>query len=148
LREFAGFESFRSPGVVARIPDPVAPRTLESSKLDWSQLDLPAHGAWLARYSALIELRRREVTPLIPHIVRAYYRRLGEQANIYVSWRLLDGGALRLVANLGSNEVAVPPHLRGTTVYATHPAESLVGGAATVTLPPWGVVWLRESERT
>jgi malto-oligosyltrehalose trehalohydrolase len=145
LREFAGFERFRSPAVAAQIPDPVSPQSLLRSKLDWSQLDRPAHSAWLARYRALLELRRREITPLIPHILRGDHLRHGEQEALDVTWRLRDGGALRLIANLGAKEVATPPHLRGMTLFTTHPVPSLAQTAPT--LPPWSAVWLRETER-
>ena len=43
LAEFARFPQFADPSVRARIPDPQASSTFESSKLDWSELDRKEH---------------------------------------------------------------------------------------------------------
>ena len=51
----------------------------------------------------LLDVRRREITPLIPHILRGEYRcARGENDALDVVWRLRDGGTLRLIANLGA----------------------------------------------
>jgi len=41
------------------VPDPNDPQTFERSKLDWDEIDEPAHRAMLDRYRALLALRRR-----------------------------------------------------------------------------------------
>jgi maltooligosyltrehalose trehalohydrolase len=43
----------------ASVPDPQDPATFERSRLDWSELDRPAHGRMLAWYRTLLALRRR-----------------------------------------------------------------------------------------
>jgi maltooligosyltrehalose trehalohydrolase len=40
------------------VPDPNDPATFERSKLDWSELDEPAHARLLSLYRALARLRR------------------------------------------------------------------------------------------
>jgi len=41
------------------IPDPNDPRSFERSKLDWGEIDQPAHRAMLDRYRSLLALHRR-----------------------------------------------------------------------------------------
>lgn len=56
------------------VPDPQDPATFERSKLDWSELDEPAHARLLALHRALIALRRRlpELTdPRFEHTLAA-----------------------------------------------------------------------------
>jgi 1,4-alpha-glucan branching enzyme len=142
LKEFASFERFRSSTVVARIPDPVAPQSMVRSKLDWSELALPPHRDWLARHRALLEIRRRSITPLIPHILRGEYRRQDEAAAIDVAWQLRDGGALRLTANLSGGPVAAPRRPQVAPLFATHWPPANANG--TPMLPPWSVVWVHE----
>jgi len=142
LREFAGFERFRAPDVVARIPDPVAPESLARSRLDWSQLNLPPHREWLARYRALLDTRRRAITPLIPQILRGCCERNGELDALEVAWSLRDGGVLRLIANLGSDPVAMPARAPGVPLFATHAVPANPDGSEA--LPPWCVLWVRE----
>lgn len=50
-REFAAFKW------QGEVPNPQAPETFTRSKLDWSELDLPAHAELLAWHRALISLR-------------------------------------------------------------------------------------------
>lgn len=57
-REFAGFPAFSDPAQRERIPDPQAAATFASSRLNWSEQELPAHARCLALYRALIALRR------------------------------------------------------------------------------------------
>ncbi|HTA17651.1 MAG TPA: DUF3459 domain-containing protein, partial [Polyangia bacterium] len=45
-----------------RFPDPAAPATFESSRLDWRERDAPAHGRALALHRDLLQLRREDAT--------------------------------------------------------------------------------------
>ena len=55
--EFAAFKAFADPELRARIPDPQARETFERSRLQWSELDAPAHTSTLRLYQRLLGLR-------------------------------------------------------------------------------------------
>jgi len=55
--EFASFAAFADPALRERIPDPQARETFERSRLDWSDLQRPAHASTLRLYQRLIGLR-------------------------------------------------------------------------------------------
>jgi maltooligosyltrehalose trehalohydrolase len=57
-REFQDFPEFADEAARERIPDPQAPCTFVSSKLQWAERDEPPHASTLALYTALIALRR------------------------------------------------------------------------------------------
>jgi hypothetical protein len=92
----------------------------------------------------LLDVRRREITPLIPHILPGEYRRGSEADALDVYWPLRDGGGLRLIANLGADSASAPASMHGTRLFCTHPE---IMDAHPATLPPWCVIWLRESRR-
>ena len=56
-REFASFPEFSHPEARLRIPDPQSPATFAASRLNWAELNQPAHAAMLALYRALLALR-------------------------------------------------------------------------------------------
>lgn len=56
-REFAPFRAFASADARERIPDPQAPSTFESCRLDWDELQQPPHARILNLYRELLELR-------------------------------------------------------------------------------------------
>ncbi len=64
-REFAGFSGFSDPASRERIPDPNAEETFEKSFLDWGDLEASDAREWLGRTRALLEIRRRQVVPLL-----------------------------------------------------------------------------------
>jgi hypothetical protein len=57
-REFTEFPEFALPDSAARIPDPQAFATFESSRLRWEERSEPAHARVLALYRRLLQLRR------------------------------------------------------------------------------------------
>jgi maltooligosyltrehalose trehalohydrolase len=132
-REFAGFEGFRDDASLLRIPDPSVRSTFESSKLDWSEEELPADTKWLDLYRTLLALRQREI---VPHLSGkgggARFRILHDQA-IAVDWQLGDGCELHLLCNLSDATLPGSPLPKGRLVYGTAPADA--------SLPPWTVMW-------
>jgi maltooligosyltrehalose trehalohydrolase len=64
------------------VPDPNDPRTFERSKLDWSEIDEPAHRKMRDWYRSLLGLRRRLPTVTSP---------VGDDVRAHVD----DGGVLR-----------------------------------------------------
>ncbi len=92
-KEFEKFESFGS-----EVPDPTAVETFERSKLDWRELQQAPHKTILDDTRALLDLRRREIVPLMASaFIEATYERQGA-GGLEVIWRFEDG-TLRLVAN-------------------------------------------------
>ena len=113
-REFAKWPHFASEEHSALIADPNAESTFEESKLDWRKMHLPRHRARLQFLRALLEVRRREIVPLIARIGgnAGSFELFGESA-FSVTWRLADGGALRLFANLGKEAAPIGARAAG-----------------------------------
>jgi malto-oligosyltrehalose trehalohydrolase len=141
-REFARFERIADLAVRETIPDPNAPATFERSKLDWDSLLLADHGDWLEFYRRLLTLRRHEIIPRLDGMQggAAEFRQLGE-TGLRVQWRLGDGSALNLLANLGEAPLAVTDLKlpTGEALFA-HPF-GLAAELASHRLPPWSVAW-------
>jgi maltooligosyltrehalose trehalohydrolase len=119
-REFAKFPAFRDPAARSRIPDPCAAETFASAVLDWKLLQRPPYRDWLRFYTHLLELRRREIVPLLAGIAgnAGRWRALGERA-LAVEWRLGDGSRLSLFANFGTESARLADPPRGRPIYAT-----------------------------
>ncbi|HUC09121.1 MAG TPA: malto-oligosyltrehalose trehalohydrolase [Stellaceae bacterium] len=108
-REFAHSPGFRDAAARARIPDPTAETTFAMSRLDWDEPARAGHAPWLARYQALIELRRREIVPRLagtPGLAGAY-RVAGPRA-LTVEWHLGDNSRLMLAANFSERPMPMP----------------------------------------
>jgi maltooligosyltrehalose trehalohydrolase len=104
-REFADFVQSGTGGE-GRIPDPTAEATFMMSKLDWDEPSQARHALWLARYRALIDLRRREIVPRLADMAgfAGTYRVLGPRA-VAVEWSLGRGARLSLTANFSDQPV-------------------------------------------
>jgi maltooligosyltrehalose trehalohydrolase len=113
-REFAHFPAFQDEVARDRIPDPTAEATFLMSKLDWTEPSQPEYARWLARYRALIDLRRREIMPRLAGTsgFAGRWRRLGSAA-VMVEWRLGDNARLMLAANFSERPVAPPDLAEG-----------------------------------
>jgi maltooligosyltrehalose trehalohydrolase len=111
-REFAGTPGFADEESRARIPDPQAESTFRSSKLLWSERELPAHRATLELYRAALALRRTD--PVLLGSGRAEL--LAEASgNVLMVHRWLGNDRRVLVMNLGEQEVSLASlaeHLR------------------------------------
>jgi malto-oligosyltrehalose trehalohydrolase len=138
-REFARFPEFRDPARAAAIPDPCAADTFERSRLDWSCLAHPPHTEWLALHRHLLDVRRREIVPLLDGMTGrdSAWRSLGERA-IEARWRAGATAELVLAANLGATAVAAAPGAGGRLIYSTEAG----GGIPAKVLPPWSATWL------
>jgi malto-oligosyltrehalose trehalohydrolase len=108
-REFAHFPEFQDEAARERIPDPTAEATFAMSRLDWAEPAQPDHARWLARYRALIEIRRREMVPRIAGMPpRAGRYQVPVPQAVIVEWRLGDGSRLLLAANFSARQVPLP----------------------------------------
>ena len=113
-KEFEKFESFGS-----EVPDPTAVETFERSKLDWSERQQPSYKAILDETRALLELRRREIVPLLASaFIEATYERHGD-GGLEVAWRFEDG-TLRLVANFAEMAQAFDMEPDETEIWRSH----------------------------
>ena len=131
--EFAAFPEFQDPSSRNAIPDPRDEATFLSAKLDWSELTREPHAQWLAWYRRILEVRAKEIVPLVAGIARGgRYEILGELA-VRVRWQLARGD-LQLDANLSVHEVAVPESQVGRTLWT----EGRVDDAS---LGPFSVRW-------
>jgi maltooligosyltrehalose trehalohydrolase len=113
-REFAHIPDFQDEAARERIPDPTDAATFAMSKLDWTEPEQADCARWLARYRALLEIRRREIVPRLigmpPFAGR--YRALGPQA-VIVEWQLGDRSRLILIANFSALTVPLPEEASG-----------------------------------
>jgi 1,4-alpha-glucan branching enzyme/maltooligosyltrehalose trehalohydrolase len=136
-KEFSRFPEFQDESAQARIPDPTARETFAAAMLDWeAQLHAP-HQQWLAFYTELLALRRREIMPRLTCKVtrRGEPRILGERA-VMVQWRVRDGATLTCIANLAPHEASYPEAMPSDRLlFATHEL------AAGDPMPPWTVAW-------
>ena len=134
--EFAAFPEFQDPEARARIPDPTAPDTFDSAKLDWESRDEPPHAEWLSWYRRAIETRRREI---VPHLEgtpggTGRYEVVG-RSGLSVQWRLGDGSRLHLRANLSDTPTPGLTDAPGRVVWTE--GEGVRDGV----LSPWSVIW-------
>jgi maltooligosyltrehalose trehalohydrolase len=100
--------------------------------LDWDARNLPAGQRRLSLVRDLLAIRRREI---VPRLAGAIFGNADAADNglLTASWRLGDGAALRLTANLSAGEIArerTDP--TGTSIW---------GGESSELLPPWSVFW-------
>ena len=102
------------------IPDPQDPATFLRSKLDWGEADAGRHGQLRDIHRRLIALRPLMDDPWLEHLFVDY----DEDRR----WIAMRRGSLRIVCNLGADEVAVP--FGGEVVLAW--GDPLVKGDATV----------------
>ncbi|HEX3429286.1 MAG TPA: malto-oligosyltrehalose trehalohydrolase [Rhizomicrobium sp.] len=119
--EFANFPEFSDPKTLARIPDPNAVETFESSR---PSLDGPRAEEWNSLYRALLSVRRKQIVPRLANTCATSARAVGEAA-IVARWRLGDGAKLVIGTNLGPR-----------SVHAELPRTAPVWGAAADELPP------------
>jgi len=118
------------------IPDPLARSTFQSAVLDWDSRDEPAGKKRLALVQQLLAIRRREI---VPRLAGAAFGNADAADNglLTASWRMGDGAALRLTANLSNREIV---HKRseatGTPIW---------GGETSDRIAPWSVVWRQEA---
>jgi malto-oligosyltrehalose trehalohydrolase len=132
--EFAAFERFG--GATESIPDPNAEETFLASKLDWSQAREPGHRETLARFSALLALRREHIVPRLEGAGRATFEADSTGA-LAVDWTLGDGSRLHLRANFSDANVPAGP-APGAVLHATG------AHANASTLEPWSAQWTIE----
>lgn len=116
-REFAQFPEFRDETARERIPDPTAEATFAASRLERAEAAMPDHARWLARYRALINIRRREIVPRLAGTkgFAGRYQVRGQRV-VEVEWRLGDSSRLVLLANFSEEALSPSPGLTLTNL--------------------------------
>jgi maltooligosyltrehalose trehalohydrolase len=79
----------------------------------------------------LLTGRHREVTPRLAGAVFGEARAT-DDGLLTANWRMGDGAALHLLANLSGDAAEHPSEVTGTPIW---------GGEAGTTIPPWSVFW-------
>ncbi|HYH22468.1 MAG TPA: malto-oligosyltrehalose trehalohydrolase [Azospirillum sp.] len=134
--EFADFPEFQDPQARARIPDPTAPDTFESAKLDWDRRSEPPHAEWLAWYRRAIKTRRREIVPHLDGTPGGTGRyEVTGRSGLAARWRLGDGSRLHLRANLSDTPAPGLTGAPGRILWTE--GDGIRDGA----LAPWSVIW-------
>jgi maltooligosyltrehalose trehalohydrolase len=141
-REFSRFEIFSDEGGLEAPPDPSAPETFRSAKLDWSVLRQRRHSDILDGFQRLLAIRRQDIVPLIPRIHSGTCIKLEVNGAFAVDWALEDGTVLHLLANLTGHAVPVLGRVAGRMIFATHP--NIRAAMTRNELAPWSVTWLLE----
>jgi maltooligosyltrehalose trehalohydrolase len=117
------------------IPDPLDRATFEAARLDWAARDDAPGQERLKLVRALLALRREHIMPRLPG-ARFGRAEATEQGLLSTHWRMGDGSALHLRANLSDRTVSsVPPA-------ATH---TIWGNTDTGMGMPWSIqCWIGE----
>jgi len=114
------------------VPDPLDETTFRSAMLDWNARDLPKAHRRLTLVRELLSIRRREI---IPRLAGANFGGASAENNglLTARWKLGDGAALQLLANLSDREIAgnKPPET-GTKIW---------GNDLSGVIAPWTVYW-------
>jgi maltooligosyltrehalose trehalohydrolase len=118
------------------VPDPLAISTVQSAVLDWPSRDKePAHKR-LALVRELLSIRRKDV---VPRLAGASFGHADASDNglLTADWRMGDGAALRLAANLSPREISHKSgEMRGTAIW---------GNETSGPMPAWSVFWRLEA---
>jgi maltooligosyltrehalose trehalohydrolase len=114
------------------VPDPLQEATFRSAVLDWNARDLPKAHQRLTLVRELLSIRRQQI---IPRLVGARFGEASAEDNglLTARWKLADGAALQLLANLSDREIAGNKRLEtGTKIW---------GGDLYGAIAPWAVYW-------
>jgi maltooligosyltrehalose trehalohydrolase len=133
--EFAKFPEFQDPEKRERIPDPTSRATFEASKLNWREADMGDHADWLKLYRELLAIRHREI---IPHLKETgldggTFDVVGPGA-VVVYWKLGNGVALRLTANLNAQPLSLARSPFGRVLWS-------IGAITANSFAGWSVRW-------
>jgi maltooligosyltrehalose trehalohydrolase len=114
--------------------DPLAEQTFRAAVLDWGVVSEPPYAERYALVRRLLELRKQHIVPHLRRMTQLRTEAAADGPVATAAWRL-DGGTLRLKANLSERDVRGEPP-RGRAIW-----NKAHGGV----LPPWSVFWTWES---
>jgi maltooligosyltrehalose trehalohydrolase len=114
------------------VPDPLAPATFKSAVIDWQSREAGAGLRRLELVKQLLTIREKEIVPRLKGAIFGEGQ-AAESGLLTASWRMGDGGTLRLIANLSRIELERPTGaVQGRPIW---------GGEPDKALPPWSVFW-------
>jgi len=144
--EFARFEEFRDPEVLAHIPDPNDSETFQSAVLGQSAGRRPEQARRLERYRSLLAVRFREIVPRLAELRggAAQAAVIGAAA-VRVQWTLGDGSRLELLANLGEVPAGLLDPPAGRLIAAV--PEGAADEARAGRLGPWSTAAFLDEPR-
>lgn len=133
--EAVNFGSIAPDDLETALPDPLAPETLQASKLDWDYADSVEARRRLALHRELIALRRRHIVPLLAarEPVRADVTR-AENGVLSVDWHFA-GGKLQLRARLSAGPESLPA-VAGNIIWFERPETDREGPEIVVAIAP------------
>ncbi len=115
-KEFAGFQGHSAD----EVPDPIAERTFEDSRIDWGKLETEAGRKSFDHIRGLLRLRQAHIVPLLAGATEGGGTVLDAPDRcVAVDWRF-GGAMLQVRANFGDTPVEMdlptgaPLHLTGT----------------------------------
>jgi maltooligosyltrehalose trehalohydrolase len=113
------------------VPDPLDPATFQSAVLDWESRKQAAGRQRLALVRELLSLRQRQI---VARLAGAAFGGADAADNglLTASWRMGDGAALHLLANLSEQAVTHRSAAGGSNIWGGEPGNSL---------QPWSVFW-------
>ena len=86
---------------VSRMPDPQEESTFLSARLSWQELEQPFHAAQFRWYQRVLEVRRRQILPLLGELAEDCGRyKVHGPGRFECEWTLCDGRRLQLAGNL------------------------------------------------
>jgi maltooligosyltrehalose trehalohydrolase len=113
------------------VPDALDTSTRDSAVLDWNERDAPAARKRLALVRDLLKVRRQEIVPRLAGT--AFGEAHAANRLLTATWRMGDGAALRLLANLSDQAISHAPRApAGTLIWGSELGDSV---------PPWTVLW-------
>ena len=114
------------------VPDPLDAATFKSAVLDWQTCSTEAGQKRLTLVTRLLMLRQKEI---VPRLEGAAFggAEAAESGLLSARWRMGDGAALHLAANLSDTAVT---RSSGESV-----GRPIWGGEPGPILPPWSVFW-------
>ncbi len=128
--EFADARGFSDPEIRNMIPDPNAPATFETSRLEFDRATRDAttdakglawSSAWLEHTRRLLAIRHKYIVPRLEGARSLGAEAVGPAA-VVARWHMGDGAVLTIAVNLAAERVAIPAHrfhMRGEQIYAT-----------------------------
>lgn len=131
----------------ARIPDPCAESTFRSAVLDWSATTEDLGQRWLAFHRHLLELRQRNVCPLLPGLhADVVASRPPGTTGINAAWQG-PHGRLAVLFNPG-NPVNPGPECAGDFPrppgHCFFALPEIPDDGERIELPGWGIAWYRD----
>lgn len=132
--ELSRLPGFGDGDSAADAPDPTKRETFLSAKLDWQDATSGEGAERLAYYRDLLAVRHKEIIPRLENIGGNSGTYRVEGKSIDVRWALGDGTSLRLLANVGADDIQDTAAPEGRIIWSE-------GGLTDGKLSPWSVIW-------